>query len=404
MTPAGAGLDPAMHEALLRLLPGVGASSASGALGLVALLLFARDRSRRDLLLYGLLASGVAISLLLRPPLPALLGLAGGAADRLREALSFALPAAGYAFALRVGHVPLGAGRGLLLVLPACGLLLALWPSPRLHPFVAPLAGVTLVALSADVLLALARPERRRRAESALLFVGTGSLLLLALLEGALSRGIVLLPRLDVPLLGAGFLLFSALLLVALADEGRRLLVRATTDPLTGVPNRATFLERARGELERAGRTGESLSVVMLDVDRFKSFNDRYGHQTGDRVLVAVAQAIQVTIRGIDLVGRFGGEEFVLLLVDVDEKSAVAAIERVRRAISSLGPPRVPQRITASAGAVVHHGRFDRASVSDLIAAADTALYRSKESGRDRTTLAVAGEEKPTSAAEVRYR
>ena len=397
-------LSPEAAAALVHVLPAIVSASAIAALGFVSLLLFARDRSRRDLLLYGLLATGISVHLCLRPSVLHVAGIGGDLPTRLRDALSFLLPATGWLFLLRLRDVPLGKARLALLALPAAGVVASALAAPSAARLLPSLSGALLALLGADVFLALSHPARRRRPETPLLFVATGSLLLLALLEAALSEGVLLLPAADVPLVGPGFLLFSALLLVALADEGRRLLVRATTDPLTNVPNRAAFVERARRELERASRTGETLAVVMLDVDRFKSFNDRFGHQTGDRVLVAVAQAIQQTVRGIDLVGRYGGEEFVLLLVDADEKTAVAAVERVRAAISAIGPPRVPERIAASAGVIVHHGRFDRTSLSDLVAAADAALYRSKEAGRDRTTLAITGEATPTSAAEVRYR
>lgn len=397
-------LSPEALAALWSLLPAVVSASAIASLSFVALLLFARDRSRRDLLLYGLLAAGICVHLLLRPAVLGAAGTGGEVPARLKDALSFLLPTTGWLFLLRLREVPLGRARAALLLLPAAGVVASVLLPRELSAPLPPLSGALLALLGADVFVALSHPSRRRRPDTGLLFVATGSLLLLALLEAALSEGVLLLPAADVPLVGPGFLLFSALLLVALADEGRRLLVRATTDPLTNVPNRAAFVERARRELERASRTGETLAVAMIDVDRFKSFNDRFGHQTGDRVLSAVAQAIQRSIRGSDLVGRYGGEEFVLLLVDAEERSAVAAVERVRAAISAIGPPRVPERVTVSAGVIVHHGRFDRASLTGLVAAADAALYESKKAGRDRTTLAVPGEATPTSAAEVRYR
>jgi diguanylate cyclase (GGDEF)-like protein len=180
--------------------------------------------------------------------------------------------------------------------------------------------------------------------------------------------------------------------------------VKATTDLLTGLSNRATFMERARLELERSGRTGEPLAVVMLDIDHFKAVNDRFGHPAGDRVLAGVAQGIQTRIRGIDLAGRYGGEEFILLLVNVEEADALAAVERIRKGVALLAPPKVPCSVTASAGVAIHHGRFEMARVEELVKRADAALYRSKQEGRDRTTV----EDTPLSAdpspAEIRYR
>jgi diguanylate cyclase (GGDEF)-like protein len=142
----------------------------------------------------------------------------------------------------------------------------------------------------------------------------------------------------------------------------------------------------------------------MLDIDHFKAVNDGFGHPAGDRVLSGVAQSIQTTIRGIDVAGRYGGEEFVLLLVDVDEEAAVVAVERIRKAVAQAVPPKVPCAVTASAGVAIHHGRFEVARVEELVKRADAALYRSKQEGRDRTTV----EETPLSAdpspAEIRYR
>src|SRR5262249_18741161 len=150
-----------------------------------------------------------------------------------------------------------------------------------------------------------------------------------------------------------------------------RLLLRATTDPLTGLLNRQEFVRRAGAEIARAERTGSALALAMLDVDKFKSFNDRYGHQAGDRVLAAAAQAIAETVRGLDVGGRSGGEEFVVLLVNAAEASAGAAVDRIRRAISALEPPRVPETVTASAGVALHNGLFERASLSSLVKLAD---------------------------------
>jgi diguanylate cyclase (GGDEF)-like protein len=392
-------LDPQTLAALLRVFPAVASAAAIGTLGLLSVLFFLRDRTRRDLFLYGLFALGVAgyLSLPLAPR-------TWTAAPRVALALAFALPATGYLFLLRFLEIPLTNLRKLILVPALTGFLLSMAPPRGVVPHLSTFAGVGLFVLASELLVSLAQPSVRRRPDTGLVFVGTSVLLLLAILEAASQREILLLPWGPAPFLGPGFLLFSALVLVAVADEGRRLLTRATTDPLTRLANRATFLQKARQEISRASRTGESLAIAMLDVDHFKSFNDRFGHQTGDRVLASVALAIQQTVRGIDMAGRYGGEEFVVLFVDADEAASLAAVERIRKAISSLGPPRVPERISVSAGVVVHEGRFDRSTVEELIACADSALYESKANGRDRATLAVRGPAKPTSAADVRYR
>jgi diguanylate cyclase (GGDEF)-like protein len=375
------------------LVPGASAV-AIATLGLVALLFWARDRSRTDLLLYTILASGLSTFLLL--------GLRSGAtgASRAAAALGLLLPALAWLLLVRFLDLPLRRGRLSLLALPAVALPLVV-ALPAARALAAPAAAVALVVFGGAALLDLVR---LRRPDAALLFAATAILLLAALFDAAAAKGVLLPGERLPPLLGPAFLLFTTLLLVAVADQGRRLVEKATTDALTGLPNRATFLERARRELDRAQRNGSSLALAMLDVDHFKRFNDRYGHPAGDRVLKDAGRAVAGAIRGIDLAGRYGGEELVLLLVDVDAEAAAAAVERVRAAISEVRLPHVPDAVTASAGIALHHGAFDRCGVADLIRRADAALYRSKAEGRDRTTLEARGPERPTSPAEVRYR
>ena len=244
----------------------------------------------------------------------------------------------------------------------------------------------------------LARGGRRTRA---FLFAASSVLVLAALAELAARRQIFVAAPFVSPL-GAGFVLFTALLLPRVAEQERLLFARATTDPLTGLLNRAAFEERALAELARAGRTGRSLAVAMLDVDHFKSFNDRFGHLAGDAALAAVARAVQRTVRGIDAAGRYGGEEFIVLLVEADGKAAFQAAERIRAAVASLGPPRIPLGVTVSAGIAVHRGDFERTSLESLVARADATLYAAKKGGRDRVVLEAAAE--PATPADVRYR
>ncbi len=374
-------------------MPGASAV-AIATLGLVALLFWARDRSRTDLLLYTLLASGLSTFLVLG------LRSASPGASPAAAALGLLLPALAWLLLVRFLDLPLRRGRLSLLALPAVALpfVVAL---PAARALAAPMEAVALVVFGGAALLDLVRLHRP---DAALLFAATAVLLLAALFDAAAAEGVLLPGERLPPLLGPAFLLFTALLLVAVADQGRRLVEKATIDALTGLPNRATFLERARRELERAQRNGSSVALAMLDVDHFKRFNDRYGHPAGDRVLKDAGRAVAGAVRGIDLAGRYGGEELVLLLVDVDAEAAVAAVERVRAAIAEVRLPHVPDAVTASAGVALHHGAFDRCGVADLIRRADAALYRSKAEGRDRTTLEARGPERPTSPAEVRYR
>jgi diguanylate cyclase (GGDEF)-like protein len=259
-------------------------------------------------------------------------------------------------------------------------------------------AAALAAILACPLLLDLGKGSRRTRA-----FVfAAASVLALAALAEAAQRHAFLLARTVVPPFGAGFVLFTLLLLPTVVDEERRLLARATTDPLTGLLNRAAFRERARAEIARAERTGRFIAVAMLDLDHFKAFNDAHGHPAGDSALAAVAGAITRTIRAIDLAGRYGGEEFVLLLVEADAVSAVRALERLRKAVAALEPPRVARPITISAGIAVHTPPFEHTTLEGLVARADATLYAAKEAGRNR--VMVEAPARGSSPSEVVYR
>ncbi|WP_372084611.1 GGDEF domain-containing protein [Tistrella mobilis] len=179
-----------------------------------------------------------------------------------------------------------------------------------------------------------------------------------------------------------------------LSEANRRLKARVWEDHLTGVPSRRYLDAALTREIRRARREGRALSVVMADIDRFKSFNDRYGHQAGDACLRSVAQvAAKVLVRGADELCRYGGEEFVAILPGTDLAGAVEVAERMRRAISDRAVPHedVPSgHVTISLG-VASLPPADQGSHRDrdaLIAAADAALYAAKAAGRDRVARA----------------
>jgi diguanylate cyclase (GGDEF)-like protein len=177
--------------------------------------------------------------------------------------------------------------------------------------------------------------------------------------------------------------------LAALSEQLRTLSV---TDALTGLPNRRAFDERLALEVAVTQRYGRSLAVVMIDLDRFKETNDRYGHAAGDEVLRAVAAILDRQRRSVDLVARFGGEEFVAILPHADRRAAGIWAERVRRAIAAYAAAH-PHATTASFGVaeLSQHG-MDGMDGTDsgeaLVAAADAALYRAKHAGRDRVEVA----------------
>lgn len=158
----------------------------------------------------------------------------------------------------------------------------------------------------------------------------------------------------------------------------------ARTDALTKLPNRRDILERLNEESVRVERTGRPLSVLMLDIDRFKAVNDTHGHAVGDTVLLAVAQCIESSLRRIDHCGRLGGEEFLVLLPEATREEALAAAERLREtiAVSACCLDFGLVRITVSIGVATHEGGGALAPES-LLKAADAALYRAKHAGRN---------------------
>ena len=171
-----------------------------------------------------------------------------------------------------------------------------------------------------------------------------------------------------------------------LARQNHRLLELANTDPLTGVPNRRHVLEQLRREARRAGRYGNPLCALLLDLDHFKQVNDHLGHAIGDEVLVAAARALASGIREEDTLGRIGGEEFLVVAPHIALPEAVRMAERMRVLVTTrpaLGP-HGPVRITVSIGVAGVSAGGGQASAHALVEAADRALYAAKEGGRDR--------------------
>lgn len=159
-------------------------------------------------------------------------------------------------------------------------------------------------------------------------------------------------------------------------------------DPLTGLGNRRFLMERLSEETERSKRTGSFYSVGVLDVDCFKSVNDRFGHESGDKVLCEIAQAIQSAVREYDLCGRWGGEEFLILLPETTLESAAQVAERVRREIKNIVvdlPEQGRLTVSASLGVTLHQAGE---GFSTTLNRADIALLRAKAAGRDRIELA----------------
>jgi diguanylate cyclase (GGDEF)-like protein len=178
-------------------------------------------------------------------------------------------------------------------------------------------------------------------------------------------------------------------------DERTRLEVKltqlATTDELTGIHNRRYFFERSQTELNRAIRYRRSLTVLMVDVDHFKKVNDTFGHTTGDQVLAGLSTVIRKTLRASDILGRYGGEEFCLLLPDTNAKQGFFVAERIRQSVE-LHPFETAAgslSITISIGLACLSSSDPNQSTSleQLINEADHALYKAKQDGRNRVAV-----------------
>ncbi|MCK8516354.1 diguanylate cyclase [Methylonatrum kenyense] len=154
----------------------------------------------------------------------------------------------------------------------------------------------------------------------------------------------------------------------------------ATTDALTRLANRNEFSRVLDLELQRSRRHGNALSLIMYDLDHFKAINDRFGHAAGDRVLRTVSEVVRSTVRQTDLVGRWGGEEFLVLLPQTPLADAVALAEKLRLAVAALRISEVGD-VTASFGVTAYKHAEHR---DDLFRRVDEAMYRAKENGRNR--------------------
>lgn len=170
----------------------------------------------------------------------------------------------------------------------------------------------------------------------------------------------------------------------------RRLRALARTDELTNVRNRRGLRSALTREFRRAERYGGALTVMVFDVDRFKQVNDDHGHAVGDSVLAAVAQALKRGVREVDVVGRVGGEEFVVVAPETPAREALAVAERLRHAVGErvIATPHGGEvRVTVSCGVATLSDVHAR-SPEELLGYADAALYRAKAHGRDRSELA----------------
>lgn len=186
------------------------------------------------------------------------------------------------------------------------------------------------------------------------------------------------------------FTIAIAFILLAMAKERteHRHKTAALVDPLTGIANRRAFLQDGEALLKRQATDPRPIAVMLLDLDNFKSINDRFGHAIGDRVLELFAEVAGRSMRRIDLFGRLGGEEFAALLFDVNRERALAVAEEIRLSFAAAGGEVDGRPLVATVSIGIVLSQDATLDLAALLAQADHALYRAKDNGRDRTEIA----------------
>jgi diguanylate cyclase (GGDEF)-like protein len=292
-----------------------------------------------------------------------------------------------------LGSAPRDAlGWGLTAALFAYLLLYAVvWPS-TVARIVAVSAALGVVAARGAMLLRRNAPEQCRlscRFTEAVFWA-------VAAMTTARAIGALVAPTVDVlapqPLNAATFLFYTAFILIStlgamwmeIESLQGELVRSARYDSLTDLYNRGTFLTEFEREVSRSARGGPAFSLAIFDLDQFKQINDRYGHPVGDRVLKAFAEALRASIRKHDVVGRYGGEEFALLMPQTGKETAVRVADRVRRELEARGVSVDGKRIEMTvSGGIASYG-LDGQDWDALLTAADDALYEAKNAGRNR--------------------
>jgi diguanylate cyclase (GGDEF)-like protein len=186
------------------------------------------------------------------------------------------------------------------------------------------------------------------------------------------------------------FTISIAFILLAMAKERTELRHRtaAMVDPLTGMANRRAFLHEAALLAKRHSGNPRPTAVLLIDLDHFKSINDRFGHALGDSVLEIFSAAARKSVRATDLIGRLGGEEFAALLYDTGRDKAVAVAERMRETFAEMAQDVDGRPVCATVSVGIVHSEEAVLDVSELLAQADHALYAAKERGRNRVEVA----------------
>lgn len=226
-------------------------------------------------------------------------------------------------------------------------------------------AGIVLILLSAMLTLQLN---------------GSTVVLISEPLEGGLTLPVLIL----YPLL---FAWLSHRMAVRLGENKRRLELMSTRDGMTGVFNRRHWETLLRNEYEQCRRSHRMATVLLIDIDHFKRINDTWGHDVGDEAIVAITRQLQLSLRACDFIGRFGGDEFAVIMSGTPAESAIAAMSRVHERLVNMPLPGAPsERIHISVGIATWGPQFGH--YREWLKAADVALYKAKNAGRGRTEVA----------------
>ena len=378
----------AYWKLIFREAPFALAASAIFALGLFALFVFLRDRRQVEFLVFFLFTSGVAIYISTWLSVWTVLNVPLSLVFRLNFAHAFALSALFPIFFQHFLSIPIPGWERAVVAVQGVGAVATLaWPRVDDLYYFLPVLYVT-VALTGGRISWVLVSRWRRRVEyaGAVLF---GFLIILGSVLHDILQDLSVVPEEGrFRLVGPGFLIFAAIFLTVVADRMARLRIAASTDSLTGLANRKTLWDRIVLELARAKRGGKPLSLAVLDVDRFKDFNDRFGHLAGDRLLIAMGETLTRGIRETDLASRYGGEEFVVLLPEVGREEAATCLERIREAVARIRVAGADRATTVSIGLAIHvPADGTPVTAAGLLRGADAALYQAKADGRNRIVI-----------------
>jgi diguanylate cyclase (GGDEF)-like protein len=264
-------------------------------------------------------------------------------------------------------------------------------PSMRLRVVLASAAFCTQMLCAATALLDWNQPRRRSYLLTASAFVALAAVLVVriayeGLRSGSLAHAVAASPMQTAVFgLAAFFPTIATLGFVLMCSDRlhQELERQATIDSLTGISNRRTLGEQAAHAIAAAHRHRRSLALLLIDADRFKRINDVYGHAAGDEALQLIAASLHCALRGEDLLGRLGGEEFVAVLPDADEAAARITAERLRTAVEriefALQHRRIPLHVSIGIAVIDDHDDF-----ASLLRRADQVMYAAKRAGRNR--------------------